>query len=124
MNGNSIVVDTNILIYLIGGDKTISAYLENLSVYVQSITELELLSFQKLTEADERIIEKLLSNCIIIDINDTIKKTSVNLRKSYNLKIPDSLICSTSLFLNLPLLSSDIQFKKIDELSLIFYDRS
>lgn len=124
MNGNSVIVDSNILIYLVGGDKTLSDYLENLNVYVSFLTELELLSFQKLTEAEEKIIKRLLSNCIIVDINDSIKKTAIVLRKSYHLKIPDSIICSTSLYLDLPLVTSDSQFKKIKELNLVLYDRS
>ncbi len=123
MNGNSLVVDSNILIYLIGGDKTAADYLENSNVYISFISEIELLSFQKLSEADEKLINKLLSNCIIIDVNEFIKKRAISIRKDINLKIPDALICATSLYLDLPLMTSDSQFKKVSELSLIFYDQ-
>ena len=124
MNGNSVIVDSNILIYLIGGDETLSAYLENKNVYVSFITELELLSFQKLDDEDVNLIEKLLSNCIVIDINEFVKKTAIKLRRSYSLKIPDAIICSTSLYLDMPLITSDTQLKKVKELSLVFYDRN
>ena len=123
MNGNSLVVDSNILIYLIGGDKTLADYLENSNIYISFISEIELLSFQKLSEADEKLINKLLSNCIIMDVNEFIKKRAISIRKDINLKIPDALICATSFYLDLPLMTSDSQFKKVSELSLIFYDQ-
>ena len=70
MNGVSYVLDSNIIIYLTGGDRIISSYMENSSVYISFISGIELYSFHKLSESDEKIVKKLLSNCVIIDINE------------------------------------------------------
>ncbi len=123
MNGNSFVVDSNIFIYLIDGDKLISSYLENKICYISFITEIELYSFQKLTDAEEITIQKLLSNCIVMDVNEQIKKIAISSRKNYDLKIPDAIICATSIYLDIPLLTSDTHFKKLKEINLVFYEK-
>lgn len=43
MNGNSILVDTNIILFLLGGDKTIVPLLQDKKIFVSFITQLELL---------------------------------------------------------------------------------
>ncbi|WP_394351940.1 PIN domain-containing protein [Psychroflexus maritimus] len=46
----------------------------------------------------------------------------IKIRKVYNLKLPDSIIISTALYLDLPIITSDVEFKKVNELSLIHYE--
>ena len=52
MNGNSLLVDTNIILYLLGGDKTIIPILENKNLFISFISELELLSYINLTNKE------------------------------------------------------------------------
>lgn len=42
MNGNNLLVDTNIVIYLLSGDKTIADLLDKKKIYISFITEIEL----------------------------------------------------------------------------------
>ena len=46
MNGNKMVIDTNIALYLLDGDEILKEYLEDKVFYLSSITELELLGFE------------------------------------------------------------------------------
>lgn len=62
MNGSNILVDTNIILYLLGGDKTIIPLLQNKKIFISFITELELLLFKKLSENEEKIIKSFLRN--------------------------------------------------------------
>jgi len=121
MNGNSLFVDTNILLYLLSGDKTLSNILDGKQIHVSFITELELLSFKNLSIREKSKIESLLRECIIVDINQSIKNKTISFRKKYSLKLPDSIIAATADYLNLPLLTSDSDFKKLEELSTLFY---
>jgi predicted nucleic acid-binding protein len=52
MNGNKVFVDTNIILYLFGGDKTIAELLNGKQIYISFITQLELLSYSKNTKND------------------------------------------------------------------------
>lgn len=123
MNGNNILLDTNIILYLLSGDQTIADFLNKNHVYVSFVTELELLGFVGLKQDEKLIIEGLLSDCTIIDINSEIKKGVIELRKSYKIKLPDAIIAATASSLNIPLMTSDKQLKKLNELNILFYDK-
>lgn len=123
MNGNKLFLDTNIILYLLNGDVTLAELLNNKQLYISIITELELLAFQGITKDEEDVINEFLSHCKSININNQIKEETIKIRKNYKTKIPDSIIIATALYLDLPLITSDVEFKKIDELSLIYYEK-
>lgn len=52
MNGNSLVLDTNIVLYLLSGDQTIGEFLEGKQGYLSIITELELIGYPDIEEAE------------------------------------------------------------------------
>lgn len=66
MSGTSLLIDTNIALYLLQGDETIAELLKEQDVYISFITELELLGYQEINEEDIPLIEGLLDNCIIV----------------------------------------------------------
>jgi predicted nucleic acid-binding protein len=81
------------------------------------------LSHGRITTDEEEKIEQFLSNCIVTDINPVIKKEAIRLRKRYRLKLPDSIVMATSLYHDLPLVTSDKEFNKIEELQVIYYEK-
>lgn len=123
MSGNKIFLDTNIILYLLGGDETIAELLNGKQFYISFITQLELLGYSDLNNKQEEIIKDLLHNCVILDINDEIKAKVIHLRKIWKLKLPDRIIIASSLYLNLPLITADEDFKKVKELNLILYEK-
>ena len=123
MSGNKIFLDTNIILYLLGGDKTIAELLDGNQFYISFITQLELLGYSELNTKQEKIIIDLLRNCVILDINDEIKAKVIHLRKTWKLKLPDCIIIASSLYLNLPLITADEDFKRVEELNLILYEK-
>lgn len=123
MSGNNILVDTNIILYLLGGDKTIIPLLQDKKLFISFITELELLSFKRLSEKEEKIIKNFLTECTIFDINPKIKEFAISLRKKYSFKIPDTIIIATAMYLDLSLISADLEFKKVKEVDLVMYKR-
>ena len=122
MSGTKLLLDTNILLYLLNGDETLADLLTGKRPYISFVTELELLSFQKLKSAEKRKILKLIDNCTIIDVNASIKDLTINIRQNNNLKLPDALIAATSKYLQIPLLSADNDFEKVKSLDLIYYE--
>lgn len=54
MSGSKYLVDTNIILYIISGDKTIARYLYNQQLYTSVICEIKLLSYKGLTEKAKR----------------------------------------------------------------------
>jgi len=123
MNGNKLFLDTNIIIYFLSGDRTIAELIDKKTIYVSFITQLELLSYRELTADDEEKISQFLSDCVVVDINNTIKNTVINLRKSYRLNLPDSIIIASALHFDLPLVTSDNAFNKVDETEVVYYEK-
>lgn len=101
MNGNRLVSDTNVLIYLLKGEEKAAEILNNKEIYLSVISEIELLDFRNSTIQELNNIKKFLSDCYIVDLNNIIKETAIELKRTYNLKTPDAIICATSKFLNL-----------------------
>lgn len=122
MSGTNLFVDTNILLYLLNGDKIVTELLNSKKIFVSFITEIELLSFKKLSTQEIKIIRQLLSDCTLIDMNEEIKLKTIEFKLNYNLKIPDAIIGATSFYLKIPLVTADKQFKRVENIDLIFYD--
>ena len=121
MNGNSLIADTNILLYLLNGDKTLAKILNNKKVYISFISELEIQCFKNLSSKEKTLIDSLIDDCIIIDINDIIKQYTIEIRKNYSVKLPDAIIAATAEYMNIPLITSDSDFNKIDVINTIYY---
>ena len=122
MSGNSYLIDTNIAIYLLGGDKKIAEVLNKNHIYLSFITELELVAFRDLDENEIGIINDFITNCTVIDINRRIKDYTIDLRKKYKLKLPDCIVAATAQFLTIPLFTADTGFRKVRDVSLVLYE--
>jgi predicted nucleic acid-binding protein len=84
---------------------------------------LELLGARYLNNDDRKKIEQFISECTIIDITEGIKEVAIGIRQKYNIKLPDCIIAATALWLNMPLITADQDFKKIDIADLIYFER-
>jgi len=122
MNGIRIVCDTNPLIYLLDGDKNLARFFGNKQIYLSVITELELFGKQNLSTHDNEMIDALLGNCTIIGINQEIKYIYKDIKRKYAVRLPDAIIAATSLYLDLPLLTFDQDFKRVPNLKLMTWD--
>ncbi len=116
------MIATNIVIYFLNKDDTIADLLRNETIYVSFITELELLGQKNLSAKEEKTIDSFLQDCQIVELDNKIKQQYRLLKKKYNQKLADSIIVSTPIAMDLPLLSADKQLKTIKELDLLIYN--
>jgi hypothetical protein len=123
MSGNSYCLDTNILIYLLDGDKALASLLQGANFYISFITELELLSYPDLRPEEKREIQQLLNECTIIEINSAIKNIVIKIRSQYRVKLPDTMVNATAEYLNLSLLTADNGMDRMSELNVLLYKR-
>ena len=122
MNGNSIFIDTNIVLYLLGGNNKLAELLDKKTIYVSFITELELLGYKDLNENDKIIIQSFLNECRIIGINKNIKINTIKIKQKNKTKLPDAIIAATSQFLKIQLITSDKGFNKIKDLDFHLFE--
>jgi len=124
MNGLNLIADTNVLVYLISENEPVRSVVHESNLSVSFITEMELLGWPSAKENELRIIAQLLYQCKIISLNDDIKKLAIDIRRNYRIKLPDSIVAVTAPFLNMPLMSADHGFKKIEKFELLLIDVS
>ena len=122
MNAISIVSDTNPLIYLLDGNKTVAEFLDQKQVWVSVISELELFGKRGLSEVEIGEINLLLDSCFIAELSPQIKKIVKELIQKFAIKLPDAIIAATALYLDLPLLTADKEFNKVPNLKLILIE--
>ena len=122
MSGIRIICDTNPLVYLLNGNREIGGFLKDKQIYVSAITELEMFGKQNLSKKESNIIDTLLEYCFVIDINQEIKTIYKEIKQKYSLKLPDAVIAATAIYLDIPLLTFDKEFKSVSELKLILWE--
>jgi len=114
MNGK-VLLDTNAVIYALNERLTLPSADYSISI----ITEIELFSYSKLTELEKNNITRLVSYFEVHNINDEIKAMTIEIRKNYGIKLPDSIICATALVSGATLISNDKQLSQIDGLVVL-----
>lgn len=128
MSGNSVISDTNTLIYLLDDTQTYSTSaeqkLDGKQVWISVITELELFGKKGLRQNELKAIEKLVNSCFVVDLNTNIKNITKQLMQSVKIKLPDAIIASTSLYLNIPLVTADTGFQNIPQLELLLLEEN
>src|SRR5687768_12088866 len=102
MNGTDYLVDTNILIHLGNGHQAVTEFLQDKTVFISFISEIELLSKPASNVTASRLLQSLLDDCIIIDIDQHIKKETIKIRRLHRLKMPDAIIAASARRWNLP----------------------
>jgi len=123
MNGNKLLLDTNAILYVLSGDETLASFLNGKELFISVITELELLSFKDITQKETKAIITFLSELKIENISEDIKKKTIQIRRSTNLKLPDCIIAATAIVLNIPLITSDKQLSSVKGLDIVIYEK-
>ena len=123
MNGNKILLDTNAVLYLLNGDETLAGFLAGQEICISIITEIELLSYRKITDPERKQISRFISLIEVLPLNEQVKEQAIEIRKATLLKVPDSIIAGTSIAFRIPVLSSDKQLKTVKNIQLVYYNR-
>lgn len=111
-----IVLDTNAVLYFLAGK--LAEPLPQAEYFVSVITEIELLSYPLLKKEEAAEIVDFLNDVNIIDLTKEVKKSTVNFRSQYRLKLPDAIIAATAYSLTAELFTNDAKLSNIMELSV------
>ncbi|NUM61971.1 MAG: type II toxin-antitoxin system VapC family toxin [Ignavibacteriaceae bacterium] len=122
MPSDNFVYDTNLFIYYLNGNLHVekfftSEFLSSNNVYYSIITEIELLSFPKLTDNEINSIKSFLNGFIKINLNEDIKDKTIAIRKKHKAGLGDSIIAASSIIYQARLVTRNIDdFLKISDL--------
>jgi len=110
------LLDTNILILLFNNKLAEAIPDGNLGYSI--ITEIELLSFSRLTEDEENLIKENLKTLYQATLTADIAHKTILLRRQYRLKTPDAIIAATAWEFDATLLTNDLQLSQITEIQV------
>jgi len=118
-----VILDTNILIEILKNNKDTIKIVEQFSLhYISEITKMELF-YGAFNKQELKRLKKFVSLFELIPVNKSISNKASELiytyAKSHNLTIPDGIIASTSIKLNIELFTYNIKdFHYIDEIKI------
>ena len=117
MSGIDYLADTNAVLYFLSGNDCMKPYVSSRFAF-SVISEMELLSFPKITDDEETRIRGFLGASSSVTLTDSIKDRTIALRRAYNIKLPDAIIAASAIEQDLTLITADTGFEKIKELKL------
>ena len=109
------VLDTNVALYLLGGQ--LAEPLPAGSYGVSVITEMELLAWPSLTTEEEKKVREFLGQVVICELTSSIRGRAVQLRKEQHLKLPDAIVCATAMEFGVALWPNDTTLAKVPGLA-------
>lgn len=118
----TILVDTNLLLYILLGNKDIATSLNEYNIGYSFVSEIELLGKKGISAKDVNAINNFLSFIKLYDYSSSIKNIAIEIKQKYKLKTPDALILATAKYYNLPFFTADKDFNKIDFHSIIILE--
>ena len=97
-------------------DDTIAHHIPVLS----AITEIELLCWKHSTLEEEKKLAYFINDFMIIELEQSIKHKTAEIRKQHRIKLPDAIIAASAIVYNLILISRNVtDFRHIEALQVV-----
>lgn len=125
MGRKNYLIDTNVVIYYFGLtlSKESEKYLDQILLekyFISVINRIELLGFKAINKNESDAISSFITNSTVFDLDEAIIVETIQIRKNYNIKLPDAIIAATCLVNGCSLITNNIRdFERIAGLHLI-----
>jgi predicted nucleic acid-binding protein len=116
MNGNKVLLDSNILIYLSKGILNFNDFLTiDQEICVSVVTYTEVMGYQFQNQDEENLVRRIFSELNILPITQEIADIAIHYRKIRKIKLPDAFILASAKHLDCQLLTANVaDFINID----------
>ena len=122
MKVSELLVDTNIVIYTLGGRQELADHVAGKRLYASVITRLETLSYPGLSVKEEAKVKRYFERCVLLPLREDIQDMAVRFRRAYKLRLADAIVAASAAVLDVPLLTADRTFERlVGELAVEIY---
>ncbi len=124
METKNYLIDSNIAIYYLGSllSEDAASFIESLFIsnyHISVINRIELLSFDKISPAQQKALEAFVNNATIIDLDEAVVNETIKIRRQFNTKLPDAIIAASCIVNKCCLLTNNSKdFEKIKGLKI------
>ena len=118
------VLDTNILIAFLNQERGVNGAIlswkmSGIPLFISSITVGELLSSPNLSSADIDVILRLIGTFSSIAFDNQHATVAGEIRRKYNLELPDAGIIATAIQRGVRVVTRDKQMQKVKEVDFV-----
>ena len=112
------VIDSNAVIDYLSGEipQNGMAFLNtviNDTPVISVMTEIEILGFNNPPEI-EYLLNQFIDDSLVVNLDDAVIKTTIEIRKKHKVKTPDAIIAATAMVLDYTLITRNVSdFKKL-----------
>ncbi|NBC82660.1 MAG: PIN domain-containing protein [Bacteroidetes bacterium] len=125
MGRKEYLIDTNVAIEYIGEalpEKALSMIDDIIDgqFCISVINKIELLGFAGITDDEEIKFQELINAADVIELDEDIVNSTIEIRKQYKTKLPDAIIAATALVNELTIITRNTKdFEKIEGLEVL-----
>lgn len=119
------LIDTNVAIEYIGEtlpEKALSLLdgIIDARFYISVINKIELLGFGSITEDEELKFLEFINAAFVLDLNEDVVNSTIEIRRQYKTKLPDAIIAATALVNQLTIITRNTRdFDKIEAVKVL-----
>ncbi|OEU63866.1 MAG: hypothetical protein BA867_02045 [Desulfobacterales bacterium S5133MH16] len=115
MNGNSALLDSNIIIYLSKKELPFTFFDKFDELHISVISYMEVLGFKFRSNEEEDFVKELIELFEVQFIDQNVAEKVIEIRKQNRIKLPDAIIAATAAVDNFCLVTRNIEdFQNID----------
>ena len=115
MNGNSALLDSNIIIYLSKNELLFTVFDKFDKLLISVISYMEVLGFKFRNNEEENFVRELIELFEVQFIDQDIAEKVIEIRRQNRIRLPDAIIAATAAVDNLCLVTRNIEdFKNIN----------
>ncbi|MDR2233516.1 MAG: type II toxin-antitoxin system VapC family toxin [Tannerella sp.] len=121
MNGNSFLIDTNIIIYVSKDILLLEDFVRNEdALHISSITYIEAMGFPFQNVDEEAKVVMCCNKFKRLFLTEEVERQTILIRKSNKIKLPDAIIAATAIVHNLTLITcNSADFKDIKGIKIL-----
>jgi len=114
VTANSLLLDTNIIVSVFQGHGVLASELEGKDLFISVLTRIELYSWQVKDARRLQWLDAFMEECELVEMDRAIQDQAIDIRKRHKLAVVDAVIAATALRKDIPLLTADKDFKRLD----------
>ena len=115
MNGNSALLDSNIIIYLSKNELPFTVFDKFDKLFISVISYMEVLGFKFRNNEEENFVKELIDLFEVQLVDQDVAEKVIEIRKQNRIRLPDAIIAATAAVDNLCLVTRNIEdFKNIN----------